>query len=89
MANPSDSIYLNEGSAKNFKLMDTSLITQATGQDLSIDQSDMQAAAFNGHTPNPYDMQNSSFALDELNQDSQMVTERGDMHGSPTTKQAS
>lgn len=26
-------------------------------------------------TPNPYDMQNSSFALDDLNQDSQMVTE--------------
>ena len=28
------------------------------------------------HTPNPYDIQNSSFAIDDLNQDSQMVTER-------------
>ena len=91
LANPSDSIYLNEGSQKNFKLQDTSLITQATGQDLSLDQSDMMQAAFNGITPNPYDQHNSSFALDELNQDSQMVTERGEIQGSPTTnhKQAS
>ena len=37
LANPSDSIYLNEGSQKNFKIHDTSLFTQATGQDLSID----------------------------------------------------
>jgi len=64
------------------------MITQATGHDLSIDQSDMAAAnAFNGATPNPYDMQNSSFALDELNQDSQMVTERGDMQDSSQIKQ--
>lgn len=51
----------------------------------------MMQAAFNGITPNPYDQHNSSFALDELNQDSQMVTERGEVQGSPTTnhKQAS
>jgi len=38
-------------------------------------------------SPNPYDMQNSSFALDDLNQDSQMVTERPNIRGSPTPKQ--
>ena len=78
LANPSDSIRLNDTSHKNFKLLDSSLFTQPT-QDLSIDQtSDAVAAAFNTHSPSPYDMQNSSFVLDELNQDSQMVTEMGE-----------
>ena len=71
LANPSDSIYLNDASNKNFKMMESSLITQATGHDLSIDQTtDAAAAVFNHHSPNPYDMRNSSFALDDLNQDS-------------------
>ena len=44
------------------------MITQATGHDLSIDQSDLPAAnVYHGASPSPYDMQNSSFALDELN----------------------
>ena len=76
LANPSDSIHLNDGSYKNLRLMDSSLITQATGHDLSLDQSESLGPAFNTHTPNAYDMQNSSFALDDLNQDSQLVTER-------------
>jgi len=76
LANPSDSIYLNEGSTKNFKLMDTSMITQATGHDMSIDQSEATGGPFHNATPNHYDVQNSSFALDDLNQDSHMVTER-------------
>jgi len=42
----------------------------------------------NHRTPNPYDLQNSSFVLDELNQDSQMVTERGD-HGDVYLQQPS
>ena len=76
LGNPSDSIKLNEGSQKNFQLLDSSVFTQATGHGTSIDQT--SAAMANQRTPNPYDMQNSSFALDDLNQDSQMVTERGD-----------
>lgn len=75
-------------SQKTFKLLDSSLFTQATGHDLSIDQTTDNAAPFNMQSsPNPYDMQNSSFALDDLNQDSQMVTERGDIQGSPALKQ--
>jgi hypothetical protein len=60
--------------------LDTSLITQPTGHDLSIDQTtDAAATALNMNSPmNPYDMQNSSFALDDLNEHSQMVTERND-----------
>ena len=37
LGNPSDSIHLNEGSHKNFKLLDSSLFTAPTGHDLSID----------------------------------------------------
>ena len=37
LSNPSDSIHLNEGSAKNFKMFEQSIFTQPTGQDLSID----------------------------------------------------
>lgn len=37
LSNPSDSIHLNEGSAKNFKMFDQSVFTQPTGQGLSID----------------------------------------------------
>jgi len=66
LGNPSDSIYLNEGSNKNFKLMDSSLMTQVTGHDLSMDQSIGTGAANNFLSPSPYEMHNSSF-LDELN----------------------
>ena len=69
MGNPSDSIHLNEGSHKNFKLLDSSLFTQATGVDLSIDQTTDMAAAhgnMHSHSPSP-NMHNSSFTIDELN----------------------
>lgn len=66
LANPSDSIYLNEGSNKNFKLMDSSLMTNVTGHDLSIDRSVATRAAFNNQSPSPYEMHNSSF-MDDLN----------------------
>lgn len=89
LANPSDSIKLNEGSHKNFKFLDSSIFTQPTGHDMSMDQT-TEAAPHGGtyanmQTPNPYDVQNSSFALDDLNQDSQMVTEGGrDTGGKPS-----
>ena len=57
LANASDSIHLSEASNKNFKMMESSLITQATGHDLSIDQTtDAAAAVFHDRTPNPYDV---------------------------------
>ena len=37
LSNPSDTINLNEGSAKNFKMFEQSIFSQPTGQDLSID----------------------------------------------------
>ena len=56
--------------------MDSSLFTQQTGHDMSIDLTSIDPTAMASmQTPNPYDLQNSSF-LDDLNQDSQMVTER-------------
>ena len=68
LANPSDSIHLNEKSNKNFKMFDASLLTMPTGHDLSIDQTnDVGSTAMNMLSPNPYDAQNSSFALDDLN----------------------
>lgn len=68
LANPSDSIHFSDASQKNFKMIESTLVTQATGHDLSIDQTtDAAAAVFNQRTPNPYDMQNSSLNLDELN----------------------
>ena len=71
LANPSDSIYLNEGSQKNFMFLDSSMFTtNQTGGDTSMDHTAQ-------HSPSPYDAQ-TSFALDDLNQDSQMVTERGE-----------
>ena len=76
LANPSDSIYLNEGSQKNFMFLDSSMFaTNQTGHDTSMDQT---TEAPHGHnSPSPYDV-HTSFALDDLNQDSQMVTERGE-----------
>ena len=88
LGNPSDSIHVGDGSNKNFKLLDSSLFTQPTGVDLSIDQT-TDAAAFglnNMHSPSPGHMRNSSFTIDELNQDSQMVTERGEGANGTTRK---
>lgn len=74
LATASDSIHLSDDlSTKNFKMIESSLITQATGHDLSIDQTtDAAAAVFNDRTPNPYDVQNSSsfVMLDDLNENS-------------------
>ena len=74
MATASDSIHMSDNaSTNNFKMLESSLITQATGHDLSIDQTtDAAAAVFNDKTPNPYDVQNSSsfVMLNDLNENS-------------------
>ena len=57
LSNPSDTIHLNEGSQKTMKLLDSSVFTQPTGHDLSIDQTtDANATNLHMQTPNPYDM---------------------------------
>ena len=49
--------------------------TNQTGHDTSMDQTTNVPHGHN--SPSPYDVQ-TSFALDDLNQDSQLATDRGD-----------
>ena len=72
LGNPSDSIQLNDTSNKKLVMYDTSMLTQDTNANLSIDQSS-EGAMLNNTSPSPYRLHDSSFAIEgDLNQDSQL-----------------
>lgn len=73
LANPSDLIKLNQTSNGAINFGDS--LTQATGLGLSIDNTSDNLAPH--VSPAQGDPANSSFALDDLQQDSQLVTARG------------